>query len=81
MGQGETNSAGGIKRDFRGLIMSQNLLRREQEECLPFEGRELETLVSVREKSLAGQIGAGRGGLDHLRNRWESGEVKAIRSQ
>lgn len=74
------NSAGEIKENFRCLgclIISQNLLRREQNKHLPFGGRELEILYAVpRVEPSWAKRRASRGGLCCLGSRWELKEMR-----
>lgn len=69
----ERNCAGEIKGNFRylgGLIMSQNLLRREQKKPLPFGSRELEIPHAVPRRGPSwAKSGAGWGGLGCLGGR------------
>lgn len=76
--QGETNSAGEIQGDFRGLrslAMSQTLLRKQQQDHLHFES--WRSYTSSPEQILAGpRVGVGGGGQGCLGNRWELGEMR-----
>ena len=57
------NSAREIKGNFRcvgSLMISQNLLRRGQNKCLPFGGRELELCHALPGRELSWPRGGGR---------------------
>lgn len=57
--------------------MNQSLLRREEEDHLPFESRKLEIrhIVPKRDPSRA-KSRVGRGGQGCLGNRWELGDMR-----